>query len=132
MNVASLKLCKELYELSGWYQTHYIWRLYDDDHLPEWVQTFTNIKPEDYTHTDHHYYPAYDLGYLLRKLSIGVSLYKGAKGYTFNVGNSIQHSVGVYEAIRSSDLRSGTPEDAAAKLAIELFKQGILTKEVQS
>ena len=48
MNIASLELCKELYELSGW----------DDNFLPHEVYS-TPIK------TIH--LPVYSLGYLLRQ-----------------------------------------------------------------
>lgn len=126
MNVASQDLCEELYELSGWYMTHYIWRYYPDDmeeRMPaESVQTFTNIRPEDYQHTDHQYHPAYDLGYLLRKLQ--------SSGFDHvNLVITRRSTVGVTSPTVAIAESGQTPEDAAAKLACELFKRGILTKE---
>ena len=87
MNTASLELCKELFELSGWDGTAYEHELLNGKH-------YTRTLPvKEMTHFDQNtYIPAYDLGYLLRKLP-----------------PSIQ--------------RADTPEDAASKLAIELFKQ---------
>jgi len=65
--------------------------------------------------------PAYDnLGYLLRKF----------------VGNGgIEVRYGDQGCIASSQMRSmeaETPEEAVCKLALELFQQGILTREVKS
>lgn len=62
--------------------------------------------------------PSYDLGYVLRKLPPGSRVFRATNGS--------------WAAVRSSHAKATwteTPEDAAAKLAIELFKQGILTKE---
>lgn len=117
MNVAELSLCKELYELSGWWQEDA--RAYGfNKKTQEYVLDYT--PSEDYK----KHIAAYDLGYLLRKLK----------------GCSIEHqSNGVYAAQPPNYLTieqrvewgkgATTPEDAAAKLCIELFKQGILQKE---
>lgn len=93
-DVASLDLCKELYEVSEW----------EADAFRDGIT------------------PAYDLGYLLRKLPVHISIEshatldgKGSRWYKA-VDNSAEESC-----------RAVTPEDAAAKLAIELFKQGVLT-----
>jgi hypothetical protein len=103
MNVASKELCKELYELSGWND------------------------PEQILWSRAGGHPEYTLGYLLRKLMpyepfVGLTLTDGWVAYTknWNVNPS-----GVYIE------RENTPEDAAAKLAIELFKQGLLNNEEQ-
>lgn len=119
MNVASLELCKELYELSGWE---------DGARLPWycWIEAhqeydIDNGRPE---------FPAYELGYLLRKiknqltknqwLDIRVNE-KSTDGY---VG-----AYGTWEQGHLEHLEAAIPEDAAARLAIELFKQGILERE---
>lgn len=141
MHVASLELCKELYELSGWGD-----ELVDGTSMAKnprkslaWTPWKRNI-PEK---TDWHVrergssyglepgvlmIPAYDLGYLLRKLpkvqmSTG-SAYKYLltlehthslwnAGYPFN-GDFTLFCFGVDD----------TPENATCKLAIELWKQG--------
>lgn len=65
MNVASQELSQELYELSGWSDTTKYWWLDDSHHIthPEW---------DSWELADHDMsgrgFPAYDLGYLLRKL----------------------------------------------------------------
>jgi hypothetical protein len=59
--------------------------------------------------------PAYDLGYLLRKLPQPYSIMAYSTGRLVAVQGEVTAT-------------ADTPEDAAAKLAIELFKQGILTR----
>lgn len=100
MNVANLDLCRELYELSGW------------------------------TDNDHHRYlgegeeiPAYDLGYLLRKLQPF-----NAADLQWLGGKWAAQAVIFGTQPKSERTEADTPEDAACKLAIELFKQGVLTK----
>ena len=98
MNVASLELSKELYELSGWEAGYMDW------HYDEYVRRVG---------------PKYDLGYLLRKLPEQTHVYFTGTSWatTWN------------KPYKSRSTSSDSPENAAAKLAIELFKQGILTKE---
>lgn len=98
MNVARLELCKELYELSGW------WDEDDDNYYPS-----TSSQPKNI--------PAYSLGYLLRKLPPRTLLNKFSDTFMAALAEPE-----FYEA------RADTPEDALAELAIELFKQEILTK----
>ena len=65
MNVANLDLCKELYELSGWKATekyHYI------------AGTYTDIDTVAFRGRKYDGVPAYDLGYLLRKLPKGFAV----------------------------------------------------------
>lgn len=113
MNVASLDLCRELYELSGWKDISYVYwsngarGLVDSQRL-----VFEKL---DNT-------PAYDLGYLLRKLQE-------------NDNNCLVGWIaGNWESSFYNDKHhkrevADTPEDAAASLAVSLFKQNILTKE---
>ena len=108
MNVASLELSKELYELSGWKDTEYGWLAYSD-----WE---TNTLSYELSKQDKKRWVAgaYDLGYLLRKID----------------QVAIEHYEGRWKALHmtsSAGLTADTPEDAACKLAIELFKQKVLT-----
>jgi len=143
MNTASLELCKELYELSGWTQfggrdePH--WAQKANDTRTEWFSV-RSLKELDGWLMDEpgerRYYrtiPAYDLGYLLRKLPkcypyrytnstnrFRLGLLDGkfwVAGYPINDDFSASHAG-----------TADTPEDATAKLAIELFKQGVLKK----
>lgn len=116
MNVASLKLCRELYELSGWSAPQKYWVLMVSG---DWkaVNKDTTVEVE----INRSIYPAYDLGYLLRKLP-PYSRIQSMKG---DVPYRVSYDNGVSERGVNAD----TPEDAACKLAIELFKQGILTPD---
>lgn len=104
MNVANLELCKELYELSGW-EHDYFW--YDDvknqPFIDQRMQSIRSISP------------AYPLGYLLRKLP-QPNMVGFADGSAYAMAMGGQHQ------------EADTPEDAACKLAIELFKQGVLKR----
>lgn len=140
MNTASLKLCKELYEASGWcMDTAFIWMDLQDQ------EPFINngevpgILKADRTKGTYRdifdpgtdWLPAYDLGFLLRKL--------------YDLGPFIQYDLEARPEVhvpakkfficvlqdangKKIDVRewADTPEDAIAKLCIALIKQGIL------
>lgn len=111
MNTASLEHCKELYELSGWEDTEKLHCLTCGD------ITQQGAKIND--GRTHESVPAYTLGYLLRKLPEVRVLQMPDNGWNVYTG-----------AEPMADVYADTPEDAACKLAIELFKAGILKKEV--
>ncbi len=137
MQTASLELCRTLSELSGWTDTDKSWFLgskYSSTE-PDW--NAGNTDTED-GNGYFKQFPAYDLGYLLRELPNTESrqhdstedLYslmitweteisKWKAGYKHNTDNYWQ----LHKAV------ADTPEDAACKLAIELFKQGVLKRE---
>lgn len=104
MNVASLELCKELYELSGW------------------------SDPYKYGDRVEHYHPyevpAYDLGFLLRKLPNEITHHLDR----FHLIRGEDNWYAKYECFKTNDIftLANTPEDAAARLCIELIKQGLL------
>lgn len=122
MNVASLELCKELYELSG-----KTWK----DTIARWYVDGGNFVTTD--KLNGLWLPAYDSGYLLRKLPTDTN----HRWYIQKWGDDKTKSsyAATYQELTSSSLdeqlifEADTPEDAAVKLAIELFKQGVLTKE---
>jgi hypothetical protein len=111
MHVANLELCKELFEVSGWDYTTFWW--FNDQ--PENRILLASELQNDNGTFKRRISPAYDLGYLLRKLPGNCDLTRLSNGLW-----KIAHNA----RFASAD----TPEDAAAKLAIELFKQGVLTK----
>lgn len=118
-NVASLELCRELYELSGWGDTEHHW-------WPDWWtsggKATANIKPIDLDpKIEADLIPAYDLGYLVRKLPEQTSVYRYENVWVANRENERRTG---YPAIIEAD----TPENAVASLAILLFQQGILTQ----
>ena len=113
MNVASLELCKELYEVSGWKNTEYFYSSENKVHR-------TQIEDDDFY---GEIWPAYDLGYLLRKLP--------QPTYIYGLGDAYSYPQWIAKATHQNivgEQKAETPEDATAKLAIELFKQGVLTK----
>lgn len=128
MSVASLEFCKELYELSGWKPDGEVkmidkwWR--EPGPQPGGAQII------------HYVAPKYDLGYLIRRLPKQIpyvgdcpaavwfnkKLGKWQTGYTWHVQGSDDNT-------KSKYFEADTPEDAACKLLLELFKQNILKKE---
>lgn len=123
MNVASQTLCNELYELSGWNEVNHYYVQHDDEYDLEYS---TNMP------IDGGIYPAYDIGYLLRKLP------NTYYGYYLDLSTTADETwVAEYftndftpERPMSEYRAEGfTPEDAAAKLAIQLIRAGLV--EVQ-
>lgn len=106
--VASLTLCEELYKLSGWEDTQ---RYYDKN-----GDTWTNLKSSITESEPGFACYAYSLGFMLRKLPRTVFLTGHSVGWSAEVGLFV-----------SRDTTS--PENAACKLAIELFKSGVLSRE---
>lgn len=112
MHVASLELCKELFELSGWADTEHCYYanggLVNGDIVHQ--RSMVIDKPDNV--------PAYDLGYLLRRLP----------RYTAIEVDDVISATHTNQDHRDFVELADTPEDAAAKLAISLFEQGILKK----
>lgn len=123
MNVASLELCKELYELSGWDDTTYYWHSLISHDMKRW----SDYKLQDYK-PDSDFgmkvLPAYDLGYLLRKLQNGLELDEVSLDLLYN--NYTCRTT--WNRHKNYSEEADTPEDAVCKLTIELFKQNILVK----
>lgn len=143
MNVSSLELSKELYELSEWGEEVAIqWWVVRPKHKIDGVEHEEFAYVDDYSDrakTDRGEYaiPAYNLGYLLRKLpSHTYSTQYEQKAYLWMRKDSDVYCAWykVTDPNYGEDITSehgavcDTPEDAACKLAIELFKQGILKK----
>lgn len=102
--IASRELCAELYELSGWNDTKFSWF----DGMGGWRFDHDETEPSMYEGEEvGTWLPAYSLGFLQRKLRDYAEDYNG-EGMDYS-------------------LTSHHPEDDLATLAIELFKQGILT-----
>ena len=123
MNVASLELCQELYDLTGWD--------YDDAaHCSHWKGIVVWGRKTEGV-------PAYDLGYLMRKLPGNAwAGYAGVAPLDDN-GYFCRSFAQAYiytwakdkDVERAYSLVADTPEDAACKLAIELIRQGILPRQ---
>lgn len=130
MQVASLELSRTLYELSGWHETDYCW----PTDYPEALGAPSEPSHYGGWHDDcPDYLPAYGAGYLLRKLPLKVK--DEYQGDIFGVHLKQTGGTGwiVYygEPGKSTEMyfNSGdTPENALCLLAVELWKQGVITK----
>lgn len=120
MHVASRELCSELHKLSGWYDVDmfYVKSFTKKDEYKNSLWELENYS--DYSEhmtkkefSESNTAPAYDLGYLLRKLQPA-----------FNKMDKKTLSMNTIQICMWS-----IPEDRAAELAIELFKQGVLKRE---
>lgn len=134
MNVASLELCRELYELSGWGKSAFSYHIHDglqkyfiysDGSNPPYIVDGTAYSLSEDERAGEHT-PAYSLGYLVRKLPSYWEIHPARNRYVAANFNGIVNSSS--RAIKHVCIED-TPEDAAAKLAIELFKQGVLKRE---
>ncbi|MEW1951062.1 hypothetical protein AB0280_17645 [Pseudarthrobacter sp902506025] len=150
MNVASLELCKELHEVSGWSDTPLVygnfWR--DGSISPVGVYSRDHLEDDSIPTIIH---PVFDLGYLLSKLPQKITWRRETMGFCLTgatsdgswicdyivatwsyplpdpVSNVWMHSGG-----EANKTEADTPEDAATKLAIQLFRQGLLTRDGES
>lgn len=115
MNVASKELCERLYELSGWAGT-------DEQHHGE---QYMDIRSGEF---DERLVPAYDLGYLLRKLPHAAPNMRGTISYWLGLTAGHDSEWFAWYDGTTYQAYGETPEDAATKLAMALFEQGVLTK----
>lgn len=125
MNVADKDLCQELYEVSGWSDTHLRWNQFmSKEAVWQIYESSEKVVFAGYV----GYAPAYDLGYVLCKLHRATIHHKWVDGestYTARISVAKEHKTSANTVYKSE---SETPENAAVKLAIELFKQGILKR----
>lgn len=131
MNTVSLKLCKELYKLSGWEMENGD-TYYKKYSLTKWA---TPIPRGVHTLSGELEWecPAYSLGYLLRKLPghIAITSTNWDNIHTEKPeGQELDYqAVACYQSNIKRLLvqqTADTPEDAACKLAIELWKAKVL------
>jgi hypothetical protein len=134
MHTARLELCKELSLVSGWFDT-YFWHATFQNHSSPQDQRGINhymlVSQQELQELQNHSYikklgfiPAYDLGYLLRKLNgktpVSLKIYDG---YTTAYWQDFSETAKLPDKFVH---KADTPEDALCMLAIELFKQGVL------
>lgn len=110
VNVASKELCAKLKKLSGWSDTTFCWN----------GQIIPAFWPEEMRAHDVDSFPAYDLGYLLRRLPQGSSISRGTDK---------RYYAECPVPIGEMTLFGSTPEDAACKLVIELLKSKVIDKK---
>lgn len=136
-DITSLELSQELYRWSHWGETNHYW-FYDPDRvtLPTSNWSVGYASHPDNTIYGGSFFPAYDLGYLLRKLP-----YKLWVGhiYSFQLHHATDRSWSALylDAADSARIKgldyeftaidsAGTPEDAVCKLAIALCKRRVI------
>ena len=128
MQVAELSLCKQLYELSGWdTASKYLWIEAHQEY---------DIDNGDTFNQEHPAIPAYDAGFLLRKLPRQIGSYWLRMITPFTTDWRFDYfDQGSQERLWSNTENKAdsmcvadTPEDALCRLAVELFKEGVLTK----
>ena len=76
--------------------------------------------------------PAYDCGYLLRKLPALLGKRGSNSAECLRLGKDKERYLAGYigvDLVWGFPCEAETPENALCKLSIELFKQGVLTKE---
>lgn len=149
MNVALLELCQELHDLSGWVDTGKAYGKWTPEDKKPFMAEYNY---GEFGHDAFRVAPAYDLGYLLRKLPRvlrgsnsrerdGVfSLYAARKSSNW-VASYIDTDCTIVRRRKaeadSNNYRNfywvqdsaQTPEEAVCKLALRLFKEGILPME---
>lgn len=122
IGVASLDLCKELHRVSGWKDTQLIYYANAGEHSGT-VDDRRMLMEKDAN------LPAYDSGFLLERLPHFIELVQLSGGYTPNGWRAIKKSSQDYwHKGGPIQVDSDNPTDALCKLAIELFKQGVLKK----
>lgn len=150
MNVSNLDLSRELYELSGWRDTFSVYEQTDGIPMGKPYIAYPELEKRYGlwgTQELKKRTPAYDLGYLLCRLPylenwdegvgiLGIDLSPPVRKAHFDDSahdDWIAHAStrGIDEGGRyhgHTQGRGDTPEDAVAKLAIELFKRGVLKR----
>lgn len=132
MNVASLELCKRLYELSGWGDVDFVHQSADGQNSFIVCPHERDRKLRQGVAGLVEFSPAYDLGYLLRKLQYrypGIGRLDRGWRCMGRLEDMVTNSKGLVIAGGALEVaEADTPEDAAAKVAIELFNQGVLKR----
>ena len=117
MHVARLDLCAKLFALTGWDDTYHRWSkdIYHKDVVIDTLAAGTTT-------------PAYDLGYLLRKLPPQTRITKEFDASEHYPEKTPAFFRALYDT--SDDLHfwqgANTPEDAACILALTLLERNLL------
>lgn len=126
MNIASLAPCKRLYELSEWEPEHREWWGLLNGGYKAGI---SEVRQSGRFNSEEIICPAYDLGFLLRKLP---KSHRPPDGYvdlfSLYLIDDDPAVVLVWAAGYGSQLavEADTPENAACELAIKLIEQGII------
>lgn len=124
MNVATLENSKKLYELSGWIETETHWQITHGE-----IQDWTPETTQRPNYTSLKACPAYDCGYLLRKLPYEYADNFKDYGLILIKDEKIWCASYDYYDLPHIYVEADTPEDALTLLAIKLFELKIISKE---
>lgn len=126
MNTASLKLSKELYELSGWKTFPIGYCIEKDCEYDSWIEE--GWCPSCSV-ANGEMVGAYDLGFLLRKLPHEIPANGDGRPCVLHIEPDwFAGYVLDNDYVEASGVDDDSAENAICKLAIELFKQGVLEK----
>lgn len=132
METASRELSEQLYQLSGWEADEW-WH----EHMIVGLDPIVTIKGDP--ETGEPICPAYDLSFLLRKLPR--MHYEGRTPYFLTLMNGDQQATNwicdymglmqqwLHQYDKAKLVEADTPENAACKLCISLFRRCLLTKD---
>lgn len=120
-DVASFELCSELFKLSRWKETA---DAYDVSYADHWLRHIAEFPEDSRERAMVKMVPAYPLGYLLRKLPPFTKVYLDSVDREL-AWRCVMPSPGYIGATVVA--RGNTPEDAAVRLAISLFRRGVLS-----
>jgi hypothetical protein len=134
MNFVNKELCQELYAVSGWIPDH-VYDASEDDTIWSDGQyvCIGDYRDKDYVidiPNNPAQVAAYDLGYLLRKLPKRISVGEHRAALEFCTISDTDDSPWYMQYVGAGSPKyyqwADTPEDAAAKLCIELIKQKVI------
>lgn len=114
MHFANVELCKKLFAVSGW-----------DDTSFRYVggsRSKIELLPRDERVTKPDV-PAYDLGYLVRRLPYPVSVTANKRGFVTTAA-MMRHRPPFFNYLARDD----SPENSTVDVLLEMFKQGVLTR----
>lgn len=136
MNIASTELSRLLFESSGWDDTEEVIIKFSLSDEPICVSNDleSSAKLVLLSGKEEWRLPAYDMGYMMRKLPLALMVHNSLAflGVFANGEEVVSYVAGYYvlrpkhEPTQFMQTKADSPEDALVKLAIRLFKSGML------
>lgn len=114
MHFAEVELCRKLYDVSGWDDTSFKYVGGSRDNI--------QLRPRNKRITAPDV-PAYDLGYLVRRLPYPVSVTANQKGFVTTAA-MMRHRPPFFNYLA----RDASPENSTVDVLLEMFKQNVLTR----
>ncbi|MCO4274281.1 hypothetical protein NG701_07540 [Pseudarthrobacter sp. HLT3-5] len=114
MHFADVGRCKKLFQVSGWDDTSFKYVGGSRDKIEMMPRDSRVCLPD---------VPAYDLGFLVRRLPYAVSVTVSTKGFTTTAA-MMRHRPPFFNYLA----RDASPENSTVDVFLELFKQNVLTR----